>query len=253
MTQSIAHKHLTSSHTLCDALENIAFSGNIIYNPLIYARQPNKQYVSPYDNSTKRIVFLGMNPGPWGMAQTGVPFGEINAVRDWLSITAPIGAPETIHPKRPVLGYRCTRSEVSGERLWGLFKERYKQADVFFADHFVINYCPLLFIAPSGKDNSGARNTTPDKLKTEEKKALYDACDGHLRDVIRALSPEFLVGVGNFAAERAAEALSRDVKITKILHPSPANPRSNGGNWGKIAEQQLVEAGVWGSEYALLG
>ena len=253
MTQSIAQKQIASARTLCDALESIAFSENIIYNPLMYARRAFEEYVTRYGNSTKRVVFLGMNPGPWGMAQTGVPFGEINTVRDWLSITAPIGVPETIHPKRPVLGYKCTRSEVSRERLWGLFKERYKQADAFFADHFVINYCPLLFIAPSGKDNNGARNITPDKLKTEEKTALYDACDGHLRDVIRALSPEFLVGVGNFAAERAADALSRDVKITKILHPSPANPRSNGGNWGKIAEQQLVEAGVWGSQYALLG
>ena len=200
MTQSIAQKQIASARTLCDALESIAFSENIIYNPLMYARRAFEEYVTRYGNSTKRVVFLGMNPGPWG-----------------------------------------------------LFKERYKQADAFFADYFVINYCPLLFIAPSGKDNNGARNITPDKLKTEEKTALYDACDGHLRDVIRALSPEFLVGVGNFAAERAADALSRDVKITKILHPSPANPRSNGGNWGKIAEQQLVEAGVWGSQYALLG
>ena len=36
----------------------------------------------------KRVVFLGMNPGPFGMAQVGVPFGEVAAVRDWLRIDA---------------------------------------------------------------------------------------------------------------------------------------------------------------------
>ena len=244
MKSSIAQKQIASSRVLCDALDSIAFTENIIYNPLIYARHAFEEYVTRYGNSPKRVVFLGMNPGPWGMAQTGIPFGEIKTVRDWLTITALIGAPKIVHPKRPVLGYSCTRSEVSGERLWGLFKERYGQADAFFADHFVINYCPLLFIGSSEKNSGGARNVTPDKLKTAEKTALYDACDTHLRDVIRALSPETVVGIGNFAAERAA-ALSGNIKITRILHPSPANPRSNGGNWSKIATEQLIEAGVW--------
>jgi len=42
-----------------------------------------------------------MNPGPWGMAQTGVPFGEINAVKDWLGINAEVDKPQKQHPKRP--------------------------------------------------------------------------------------------------------------------------------------------------------
>ena len=166
MTQSIAQKQIASSQTLCGTLRNITFSENIIYNPLLYARHAFEEYVSRYGNSTKRVVFLGMNPGPWGMAQTGVPFGEIHTVRDWLSITAPIGAPEIIHPKRPVLGYLCTRSEVSGERLWGLFKERYKQAEAFFADHFVINYCPLL----RGKITAGPAISHRTSSKPRKKK-----------------------------------------------------------------------------------
>ena len=34
----------------------------------------------------KEAVFLGMNPGLWGMAQTGVPFGTVSLVRDWMGI-----------------------------------------------------------------------------------------------------------------------------------------------------------------------
>ena len=32
----------------------------------------------------KKLIFVGMNPGPFGMVQCGVPFGEIAAVRDWM-------------------------------------------------------------------------------------------------------------------------------------------------------------------------
>ncbi len=60
-----------------------------VYNPLEYARETYRQYFAKYAFSPKEAVFIGMNPGPWGMAQTGIPFGEINAVRDWMKINAP--------------------------------------------------------------------------------------------------------------------------------------------------------------------
>ena len=93
-----------------------------VYNPLDYAWNAHEIYLRKYGDSKKRVVFLGMNPGPFGMTQTGVPFGEIAAVRDWLKITAKIGKPAHENPKRPVEGFDCPRSEcVSGRRLWGLF------------------------------------------------------------------------------------------------------------------------------------
>ncbi len=62
-----------------------------------------------------------MNPGPWGMVQSGVPFGEVAAVRDWMKIKSSAKQPKSVHPKRPIEGLSCKRSEVSGRRLWGLF------------------------------------------------------------------------------------------------------------------------------------
>ena len=64
----------------------------------------------------KKVVFLGMNPGPFGMAQTGVPFGEIPAVRDWMGLRGKVGKPDLEHAKRPVEGLDCQKSEVSGRR-----------------------------------------------------------------------------------------------------------------------------------------
>jgi single-strand selective monofunctional uracil DNA glycosylase len=210
-----------------------------VYNPLVYAWAPHEAYLRQFGDRRKRVVFLGMNPGPFGMAQTGVPFGEIAAVRDWLKVRGDVGKPEREHPRRPVSGFTCTRSEVSGRRLWDLFAERFQTPDGFFAQHIVMNYCPLAFL------ESGGRNRTPDKLSAAEKGALFDACDRHLRAVVRALQPEWIIGVGDFAARRAAHVFpDGPVKTGQILHPSPACPASN-RNWKEVALRQLRELGVW--------
>jgi single-strand selective monofunctional uracil DNA glycosylase len=180
-----------------------------------------------------------MNPGPFGMAQTGVPFGQIAAVREWLGIEARIDKPPNEHPKRRVTGFACERSEISGERMWGLFAKRFGSAEKFFAEHFVANYCPLAFIETTG------RNRTPDKLPPREREALFTRCDEHLREVVRILEPEWLVGIGEFAAKRAMLIFpNQSPRIGRILHPSPSCPESNIDWPGKVT-RQLQELGVW--------
>jgi single-strand selective monofunctional uracil DNA glycosylase len=196
-------------------------------------------YLRRYGNGRKRVLFLGMNPGPFGMAQTGVPFGEIAAVRGWLGIHARIDHSRHEHPKRPVLGFDCSRSEVSGQRLWGLFAKRFGSAEKFFQEHMVINYCPLAFCETSG------RNRTPDKLRANERTALFAACDDHLREIVRILEPEWLIGVGDFARKRAREAIGDPLpRVGQILHPSPACPASN-NDWASTVTGQLRNLSVW--------
>ena len=186
----------------------------------------------------KRVVFIGMNPGPFGMVQCGVPFGEIDAVRDWMGIAAPVTKPVLENPKRPIEGFACTRSEVSGRRLWGLFQQRFGTAEAFFADHLVANYCPLAFF-------DHGRNVTPDKLPAAEAAPLYAACDTHLRTLVGHLQPEWVIGIGGFAETRAREALDGTrVRIGKVLHPSPASPAANRG-WAEAATRQMVAQGIW--------
>lgn len=213
------------------------------YNPLEYAWAPHAQYLEKFANSKKRVFFLGMNPGPWGMAQTGVPFGEIPAVRDWMGIESAVDKPSNEHPKRPIVGFECERSEVSGRRLWGLFAERYPKAEDFFAEHFVANFCPLVWMGETG------RNITPDKLSKAESAPVDAACRKHLARQIELLKPEFLVGVGAFAEKQLKATVKEflpdsDYTIAKILHPSPASPAANKG-WPHVPEQQLVDLGIW--------
>ena len=147
-------------------------------------------------------------------------------------------SPAEQNPKRPIEGFACPRSEVSGRRLWGLFAERFGSAEAFFADHFVANYCPLAFF-----DNG--RNLTPDKLPAAEQGPLLAACDAHLRRVAEALEPDWVIGVGAWAEQRAREALGgMPVKFGRVLHPSPASPAANRG-WSEAATKQLVALGVW--------
>lgn len=232
---------ITAARELRTAVARLKFPAPVayVYNPLAYAWVAHESYLKKFGHGRKRVIFLGMNPGPFGMAQTGVPFGEIAAVRDWLGICITIDRPASEHPRRPVEGFACQRAEVSGQRLWGLFAARFGPAELFFREHFVVNYCPLAFLEKSG------RNLTPDKLPVRQTARLYEACDEHLRRVVTALQPEWLVGVGDFARQRGETLFAgTKLKVTRILHPSPASPAANRG-WAHQAERQLKISGVW--------
>jgi len=232
---------MAAADALRRAVEPLPFSPPVryVYNPLFYAWAPHQQYLARFGASQKRVLFLGMNPGPFGMAQTGIPFGEVSAVRDWMGIEAEVTQPAHPHPKRPVLGFDCTRSEVSGRRLWGLFAQRFGSAEKFFLDHFVVNYCPLAFVEESGC------NRTPDKLPAAELLPLLSACDLHLGRVISICQPEWVIGIGRFAEKRAALLCHElQVKVGTILHPSPASPASN-QNWEGAVTAQLQKLRVW--------
>lgn len=209
-----------------------------VYDPLTYARSMHDEYVRRFARAGLDALWVGMNPGPFGMAQTGVPFGEVAAVRDWLGLDAPIGRPAREHPERPVEGLACARSEVSGARLWGFARSDYGTPERFFARFFVWNYCPLAFMESSGK------NRTPDKLAKAEAHALYEACDEALRALVGAVSPRLVIGVGAFAEARAREALDGlGVPIGRIAHPSPASPAAN-RDWAGTVRRELAALGL---------
>ena len=221
-------------------LDGLAFSAPVthVYNPLVYARDAWDLYCERYGQGTKDVVLIGMNPGPFGMAQCGVPFGEIAAVREWLGIDAPVGKPAVEHPKRPVLGFDCPRSEVSGRRLWGWARDRFGVPERFFSRFFVANYCPLVFMEETG------RNRVPEKLPKAEREPVFAACDRALRRTIEALEPRFVIGVGKFAEAKARAVLDGlDLAIASAPHPSPASPLANRG-WAPLMDAALEKAGI---------
>lgn len=241
MRENTSGDVIAAARELSTKINKLKFSLPVthVYNPLTYAWQAHEEYLRKFADSGKQVIFLGMNPGPFGMVQTGVPFGEVAAVRDWMGIRAKIEKPRNEHPKRLITGFDCKRAEVSGQRLWKLFAQKFGTPEKFFADHFVVNYCPLAFCEASGC------NRTPDKLPAEETAKLFRACDEHLRRVAEILQPQWLIGVGAFARERAEMICEgMPIRIGQILHPSPASPLAN-RDWAGTASRQLRELGVW--------
>jgi single-strand selective monofunctional uracil DNA glycosylase len=231
---------VTVSRRLSTAVDALHFADPVthVYNPLVYARGPHEAYLRAFGEGPKQVLLVGMNPGPFGMAQTGVPFGDVTMVRDFLGIAGKVGHPAREHPARPVAGFACARSEVSGTRLWGWVKARFGDASRFAQRFYVHNYCPLVFMEESG------RNRTPDRLAPRERAALHAACDQALRAVVENLGPSHVIGVGGFALARAEAALSGlPVKIGCILHPSPASPAAN-KDWAGQVERQLSALGI---------
>jgi single-strand selective monofunctional uracil DNA glycosylase len=209
-----------------------------VLNPLIYARELHRRYLGRFGRGSRQVLLLGMNPGPFGMAQTGVPFGDPELVRSFLGIDGRVERPAMEHPKRPILGFACERGEVSGRRLWGWVRDRFGDPARFFERFFVANYCPLAFVEASG------RNRTPDKLPASEQAPLFEACDRALVDTVALLDVELAVGIGAFAEKRIRSALDGcDLRTGRILHPSPASPLANRG-WAERAERQLAELGI---------
>jgi single-strand selective monofunctional uracil DNA glycosylase len=230
-----------ATELLREKTSRLRFGGGVayVYRPLDYAWPIARAYLEQYGGGQKEIVFVGMNPGPFGMGQTGVPFGEVAVVRDWMKLEGVVRRPAREHPKRPVLGLGCTRSEVSGRRLWGAFAKRFPSAEVFFSRAFVLNYCPLLFLGETGA------NLTPDKLKAGERAKLEAACDTHLEATLDALGAEVAVGVGQYAAKKLTALGRAGLRVACIPHPSPASPAANRG-WEALAAKALRDAGIGG-------
>ena len=220
-------------------VRDLAFSPPVahVYRPLDYAFDAHRRYLERYCRPGVDALLLGMNPGPFGMVQTGIPFGEVSLVRDWLGIDTGVEPPVVQHPKRPVQGFACTRSEISGKRLWGWARDRFGTPEAFFRRFFVWNYCPLAFLEASG------RNRTPDKLPATERQPLFGACDRALAAMVAHLGPERVVGIGRWSEARARAVLGDLVPVGHILHPSPASPAANRG-WADAAEAQLRALGA---------
>lgn len=237
---SVGSSAIVISRELSEAVEPLRFGPpvDVVYNPLVHARRSHESYLDKYARSGVEALLLGMNPGPWGMVQTGVPFGEVELTREFLGIEEPVETPLIEHPKRPVQGFDCSRREVSGRRLWSWAQERFGTSDTFFDRFFVWNHCPLAFLEDSG------RNRTPDKLPSAEREPLMGVCDEALVKMVELISPRMVIGVGAFAFKRARLVFGDDgPELGTILHPSPASPAANRG-WAPQVDKQLEAIGI---------
>jgi len=201
-----------------------------VYNPLDYGWASHREYLSRFGRGKNKVLIVGMNPGYFGMVQTGVPFGDVDMIRDWLGIHESVRRPRVEHSKRPIAGFECHRHEVSGQRFWGWARVRFGAPERFFARFFVHNYCPLCFLQESGA------NLPADKLpRSRSRERLFAACDRALQAVVEALAVRNAIALGRFAEEHVERALGATLASTCVPHPSPANPQANRG-WARMMD-----------------
>ncbi|MDX1612095.1 MAG: single-stranded DNA-binding protein, partial [Candidatus Thermoplasmatota archaeon] len=220
---------MEAAQRLSKACDGLTFQHPVahVYNPLSYAWDGQRQYIErfAYDPLPRPVLFVGMNPGPWGMGQTGVPFGDVDKVQAMGIEEIEVQQPAEPLDKRPVDGLDCHRNEVSGTRLYTGLQAVYGTLQEAYQHLFIVNYCPLLFY------DEDARNLTPPRLRKADREAIFEVCQEHLIHLIEHFQPDHLVGIGKFAQRRAnaaLEAMGRDdEEAGYLLHPSPANPMAN--------------------------
>ena len=175
------------------------------------------------------------------ISASGVPFGEVSVVNNWLKINGVVGKPKVEHPKRQIEGLNCKKREVSGERFWNFIKSVSGTPEIFFRNCLVYNHCPLIFMGKSGK------NVTPPDMKIDVRNKLLQLCDETLKDVIELYSVKHIVGLGRFAETRAKKVVNdniiKNVDVSFLIHPSPASPAANKG-WNELAYKTLTDSKV---------
>lgn len=190
-----------------------------VYNPLNYASLLHNQFLNRNTNTIDNL-FMGMNPGPFGMAQNGVPFGATSKVKDFLKINGSVDLVLDAHPKLPIVGLEMKREEESGKRFWSVMEEIYGNCEEFFKHSFATNYCPLAFI----DKGSTAKNITPDKLSKQDQKKIELVCDEFLEKQINILKPKRIIAIGRYSEKMALKNKDK-IEVLYLFHPSPANPK----------------------------
>ncbi|XP_055849953.1 single-strand selective monofunctional uracil DNA glycosylase [Episyrphus balteatus] len=206
-----------------------------VYNPIEYAFDLHCQYLKKYLNGPKKMLLIGMNPGPNGMAQNGVPFGNTNTVKNLMKIEGQVEQPPSLHPKRPVTGLACKTEEPSGVRIWTLIGKLAGSLEIFSQQCFMHNFCPLAFFDVQGK------NITPGELKGDVKAEVRNICLKYLEQEIQLIQPEIIIAIGSYVGDcmkRLAKQsiyIGSNIKILQLAHPSPRSVNNN--NWPEKATE----------------
>ena len=71
----LAEQLMAIEEKLADDLMKLTYEFPVeyVYNPIKHAKDLHYNFLKRYyTEGPKPILFLGMNPGPWGMVQTGI-------------------------------------------------------------------------------------------------------------------------------------------------------------------------------------
>jgi len=246
VVNTVADQILAASDRLSERLAALPPVGDLVaLDPTRYCRSAWAAYLQMAAR-LGCVLVVGMNPGPHGMAQTGVPFTDPWIV-DELDLQAPRAdvPPADIpavgswrhrsHRARGVLG---SKREESAKRLWPLLREicapyaavgpsadKIAEATRRVCNEvLLVNALPICWLDPAGKNVSAEQ--VEKRAPAQVREGLRDLVNEWLQAVADILRPAAVIGVGRWAREFVTDLdVDHFVEIPfrdGIKHPSPS-------------------------------
>jgi single-strand selective monofunctional uracil DNA glycosylase len=223
-----------------------AATGWLVLDPGRYGERWHHRFRRCYPVGPRPLLVFGLNPGPYGMAQTGVPFTDLKRLefhlprlwRELLAAREPVALPGLAPPSlRPFL----TRTfESSSVRVYKFLERAFGSAEQAFRRVAFVNPCPLLFI-----DRATGENRTPADLPRAAPRLMreFDALRRTtVLEAVSELEARGAVLLGKDVARAAAPALRAALPADSVLeweHPARAVPET----WARGLHESLAARG----------
>ncbi len=237
-----------------------------IWNPGLYGETWHARFRRLYRPGQHPLVVFGLNPGPYGMAQTGIPFTDIRRLVSALpDLAAELrGRGERVEPPGlapPGLRPYLSRSfESSAVRVYRFLKKGWGGAERGWTEVVVANPCTLLFIDPAeGKNRTPADLARAARLRGSGRDQVRELVEsfGRIRircavESIEALSPRGAILLGKDVQAALGPALRRILGEARVIpweHPARAVPES----WASGLLSALRRRGLTGIAPARAG
>jgi single-strand selective monofunctional uracil DNA glycosylase len=227
-------------------------TGWLVLNPGRYGERWHARFRRAYPMSPRPLLVFGLNPGPYGMAQTGVPFTDLKRLESalpglWKDLVAsgePVTRPGLAPPS---LARHLTRTfESSSVRVYRFLERAYGRPELALREVVFVNPCPLLFIDPE----TGANRTPADlprALRARKAAELVHAFEELRRatvlEAVAELEPRGAILLGRDVAAAVGEALRAALGARSVVeweHPARAVPET----WSRGLADELRKRGL---------
>ena len=210
-------------------------TGLRVWNPQLYGLPLYRRFAAEHlPHARGGIVAFGLNPGKYGMAQTGIPFTDVTrAARVGIAIEPPGLAPASLRPF--LKSYRVERSSAS---VYGLLDEAWGSPREGWRALWAVAPCGLLFLEKDGE------NVTPADARLARRDDVRELRLRVIRESIAAAKPRGVLLLGQDVARVAAEALAAE-DVLVVDHPVARGPGRRGPAWWAQTVTEAVRKKGW--------
>lgn len=210
-------------------------TGLRVWNPQRYGLPLYREFARAHlPPSRGALLALGLNPGKYGMSQTGIPFTDVTrAARIGIVLEPPGLAPASLVPF--LKSYRIERSAAS---VWGLLDALWGGPAEGWRALWAVAPCGLLFLEPDGE------NVTPADPRLARRADVRELRVRVIEEALDALRPRGVLLLGGDVA-RVAKGVVPEELALKVDHPVARGPGRRGPAWWATTVAKQIEEKGW--------